>query len=482
MQKIALNERSLGLIKNYTAGGAALGGSAALLTSLVNYLKMLKSDADEPTDTSNDDDTLYLNMPATTPTPPQSFGGRRKMAGADDLLSGGLAMTGGTLATIGSYALIKKVYQNIKRKELQAQLDSAQQSFVGAADQEATQGKMAAIAPAAGAPMGLGQIMYSAPVAFTLLSAIASGALSNVALNKTFPAVKPTQNIAPKKIVIRRKKPADVNQNSIPDEEETKTAASHSEDDGLELVTHLVLNSKSASASEVSDIVHAVASGRHNEFVNTLLTYGMDTAMSTIKGASMDTLDKTSRVLAVGQCIKSAALRPIFSMLVAAEYNDMAPHFFKIASLQTPEDTEVLVKIASILGAIYRHEHLGSVELPVELTQEDNTKAANNLTIADILEMINSQRYRQQHKMHDGVDDSIRIGNSGNDPMTEGNDDMHTEDSITSSEEQMMSDEHPTNNQASPGIANELDDEDDFIDNAMSGTITPAKAVAAQND
>lgn len=482
MQKIALNERSLGLIKNYTAGGAALGGSAALLTSLVNYLKMLKSDADEPTDTSNDDDTLYLNMPAATPTPPQSFGGRRKMAGADDLLSGGLAMTGGTLATIGSYALIKKIYQNIKRKELQAQLDSAQQSFVGAADQEAAQGKMAAVAPAAGAPMGLGQLMYSAPVAFTLLSAIASGALSNVALNKTFPAVKPTQNVAPKKIVIRRKKPVDVNQNSIPDEEETKSASLYSEDDGLELVTHLILNSKSASASEVSDIVHAVASGRHNEFVNTLLTYGMDTAMATIKGASIDTLDKTSRVLAVGQCIKSSALRPMFSMLVAAEYNDMAPHFFKIASLQTPENKEVLVKIAAVLGAIYRQEHLGTVELPIELAHEDNTKVANNLTIADILEMINSQRYKQQHEMHDGVDDSIRIGNSGNDPMTEGNDDMHTEDSITSNEERGMSDEHPTDNQASPTIANELDEEDDFIDNAMSGTITPAKAVAAQTD
>ena len=72
MQKIALTPRSKELIKNYILGGAALGGSGALLTSLVNYMKTLKENGD-PAGTEGDDSTLYVNLPANKMAAAQYF-------------------------------------------------------------------------------------------------------------------------------------------------------------------------------------------------------------------------------------------------------------------------------------------------------------------------------------------------------------------------------------------------------------------------
>ena len=86
MEKIALTPRSKELIKNYLIGGAAMGGSAALLTSLINYINTLKQQA--PADKEREDDeTLYLNVNKSA----------ADKAGPIDLTAGGLALTGGYL-------------------------------------------------------------------------------------------------------------------------------------------------------------------------------------------------------------------------------------------------------------------------------------------------------------------------------------------------------------------------------------------------
>lgn len=447
MEKIALTPRSKELIKNYLVGGAAMGGSAALLTSLINYINTLKQQA--PADKEREDDeTLYLNLDKQA---------NAESSGPMDLAAGGLALSGGLLSTLGTYALVRKLYQNIKRKQLQEELDRAQQTFLESAKEE-SQLKKAAMG---GSPMSLTELTWSSPVALALLSAIAAGALTNKALDKTFPRVKKPKDTAPKRIVIRK------NPEEQQEEEEKnaydKVASAEQYDDGLEFLTHLCMGSKSAAESELVDIVHAVAQGRGPDLTSHILEYGFDSAMDTIKGASEVKITPSQKQAAISYCVKSAALNPIVSMLAAAEYNDMAPKFTKIASLQNEECIETLLKIAGAIGALNRAETSDKLAIDFEVAKE-----ANEMTLEEILALVNKIKADK--------------GDMSEEDDIEQNEDLNSEDSIDSGEEKQVNDRKPLATAAhTPDVINELDEQDDFIDEAMSSPITPAKAVAAEN-
>ena len=440
MKKIALSERNKDIIKNYLVGGAALGGSTALMTSLINYINSLKSQVKKKEDTSADDETLYVNID--------------KAAGVtEDALAGGAAMTGGALTALGSYALVRKLYQKIKRQQLQEELDKAQQSFLESAKEEAKVKNAAD----EGRPLSVGETVLSLPVAISLLSALAAGAITNKGLEKTFPAAKKPKSLAPKKVVIRR------TPKELENEEEKaaydKSAATH-EDDALEFLMHLCMGSKSAAQSELVDIVHAVAQGRGEEFKTSMLEYGFDHAMDTIKGASETPITAEQKQFAIGYCVKNAALNPVVSMLAAVEYNDMAPRFTKLASLQTEEAVETLVKIAGVLGAMNRIDLLSNSK-----TEIVTTKEALDVSLDSILDLMN------KNKEENAEEDDI-----------EQNEDLNAEDSIDSNEEKKVNDRKPlATNKIAPEIINELDEQDDIIDQAMSTPVTPAKAVAVES-
>lgn len=451
MEKIALTPRSKELIKNYLIGGAALGGSGALLTSLVNYINTLKQQVPAGEE-SEDDDTLYLNVGKSA----------NESSGATDLAAGGVALTGGLLSTLGTYALVRKLYQNIKRKQLQEELDQAQQSFLTNAQQEADVKNAAA-----GKPMGLAELAWSAPTAFTLLSAIAAGALTNKALDKTFPRVKKPKDVAPKRIVIRKKPKEKQNE----EEGEEKAASAEQTDDALEFLVHLCMGSKSAAQSELVDIVHAIAQGRGPELTANILEYGFDSAMDTIKGASEIDITPLQKQCAIGYCVKNAALNPIVALLAAAEYNDMAPKFTKIASLQNKDCLDTLVKIAGVLGALNRSEATNGL---VDRFETDDQNS--DMSIEDILALIN------QMKGQGGKSDDFDGGHISEEDDIEQNEDLNSEDSLDSSEEKQVNDRKPfAGNNETPDVIDELSSDDDFIDEAMSTPVTPAKAVAAEN-
>lgn len=457
MEKIALTPRSQALIKNYLIGGAALGGSGALLTSLINYINTLKQQAPKDPE-REDDDTLYLNVGGNKVATQQS-------SGATDLAAGGLALTGGLLSTLGTYALVRKLYQNIKKKQLQEELDRAQNSFLGATEEEAS-AKVAGLAqPAGGQPMGKAEFLWSAPVAFALLSAIAAGALTNKALDKTFPRVKKPTNSGPKKVVIR-KTPKALPEEAQEQAEYDKMASEDQHTDGLEFLMHLCMGSKSASKSELVDIVHAVAQGRGPDMVQHMLEYGFDSAMDTIKGASETPITAFQKQMAISYCVKNASLYPVVELLAAAEYNDMAPRFTKVASLQNEECFATLLKVAGAMGAINRADlaELGNLEF----TDADEAKEASAMSLSDILAAINE------------LSAGGAGGSLGESDEVDQNDNINTEDSIDSGEEKQVNDRKPlANNKISPDVINELDSDDDFIDQAMSAPITPAKALAA---
>lgn len=450
MKKIALTPRSKELIKNYILGGAALGGSGALLSSLINYINTLKAQTADD-ENKEDDDTLYLDVGKQA----------NEASGLSDLTAGGLAITGGILSTLGTYALVRKIYQNIKRKQLQEQLDRAQQEFIGGAEEEAMEAQKKAAT--GGKAMDLGEFSWSAPVAFSLLSAIAAGALTNAALNKSFPRLTKPKSLAPKRIVIRRKNKEDEEEAENEEEKNAYEKLSYDQqyDDATEFLVHLCMGSKSASKSELVDIVHAVAQGRGEEFTTNMLELGFDSAMNTIKGASEISITPQQKQFAIGYCVKSAALSPVIQLLAAAEYNDMAPRFTKIASLQNEACEETLIKVAGLFGSWNRMDMLKNNDIKFVVT-----KQASSLNIADILSRINLPEEDQDEEGED----------------MENEEDLNTEDSIDSGEEKQVNDRKPlSNTKITPEVIDELDSDDDFIDEALSSPITPAKAVAAES-
>jgi len=312
--------------------------------------------------------------------------------------------------------------------------------------------------------MGLAELSWSSPVAFALLSAIAAGALTNKALDKTFPRIKKPKDTAPKRIVIRKSP----QEEEVVDEEKTaydKLAAAEQADDALEFLVHLCMGSKSAAHSELVDIVHAVSQGRGPDLTSHILEYGFDSAMDTVKGASEIDITPINKQCAISYCVKSSALNPIVTLLAAAEYNDMAPKFTKIASLQNEECADTLLKIAGTLGALNR------AEITCKLADEfEINKEANEMSLEDILALINKMK-GQGMQAHLSEEDDI-----------EQNEDLNSEDSIDSGEEKQVNDRKPfSTGRSTPGVIDELSEDDDLIDQAMSAPVTPAKAVAAEN-
>lgn len=331
MEKFALDERGVHKIKKFLTGGAAIGGGVGLSVALLNYLKDLYGDTGE--DTSTDDDTLYVNMPAKKAT-----------------VSGGVALTGGTLAAIGTAALVRKIYKELKKKELQDRLDQAQQGFEGALQSEVEAAKSAAeVPPQAGVPMHTGDMASSIPIALLLLTTLASGALTYRGLNKYFPGTKKPMDIRAKRVVVRR----------TPEEEEEKVA---SEDDGLELAIKLA--AYACPGGDIDDLVHAVAQGRYEEVVSNLHGYGVSHALDMVKGASSKGADPADLSLAFSLCARSPSLRPTAEAMSFAELNDVAPAFTKLAVSLEPAQADAIIGVGCVLGAAYRQGFWSGREMP----------------------------------------------------------------------------------------------------------------------
>ena len=351
MEKIAFDERGNQKFRKFLTGGLAGGTSVGLGLALMNYLKELRDETKE--DTSADDNTLYLDIPET----PQVPGAPVKRA----TISGGVGATVAVLAGLGSAAAVRKAFQELKKKELQKQLDKAQVAYTGNVVEESKESKKKA---SSGVPMQPGDIATSAPLAAILLTTLASGALTYKGLGKYFPAAKKPTSLAPKRVVIRRKK----SQPSVyeePNDEETEKTASYEEfpscdmdDDALEFVVKIAMNNP-ARHSDLRNLVHAVAAGRHGELCKHGYEYGMESTLDLVKNASESNMHEERLALAVSHCVKSAFLRPIIEVLAFSEFNDMAPVSVKAASEMSEEAQETLCKIAAVLGAGFRFEFWG---------------------------------------------------------------------------------------------------------------------------
>lgn len=362
-----LSQRDKDLVSNYLLGGAATGGGLALATALVNYLKRLKDEKDKSED---DDDTIKIYKA------PQE-----KVAMT---LGGPLALTGGLVSAAGTYAIVNKLYELLRKKQAQEKLDEAQNIFLESQgykkldknqekkDSEETEKS------ASGKGMSMSELGVSIPLALPLIMALGSGVVAHKLLNKSFP-IKKREVQAPKRIEIVDT-PKEDEEEALLDKE-----AGISDTDGFEMLLRTVDMAKSAS-SDVSNLIATAADGRLKDFKKAASSIGFADALDTIKGASRAVVAAPLREQLAISCIaKSASLGEQTKLLAAAEFAHLYPSFFKAASKLDAQKQNALYKIACIFGHAVRSEIAESAGItPGAMTKKADLGAALFESILDM--------------------------------------------------------------------------------------------------
>jgi len=334
------------LIKQLATGGLALGGGAGALVALVNYMKSLKEENEINDESRLNDDTLYIPAMEKTAAEGEEEGG-----GVNRWLAPGLAMTGGILSAGGAYALTQAVYNYMQKKKRQAMLDEAQGEALAAADMETEK------AAAEGTNINFSDLITAFPVAIPLLAAMASGGVAYTALKKTFPTVTSPKSKYPKRI---RQVSQSGEVSDYEDEDEVLKSASITnlradsdcEDAALEflaMVTDQMSIEKKAEFTLTSDLINSVAKNGLNATTETYLDAGLEGLVEVVKGASDKPADTPNKMLAAAALCKSARMRPILSTLAAAEFQEMAPAVYDMATEQGDEHMDKMAGVASLM-------------------------------------------------------------------------------------------------------------------------------------
>lgn len=358
------SENDMHTIRKWLLGGASLGTGAALLTSYANYVNSLKKK-----NTEDDDDTLYVYKKASA-------------ASADDddsYLATPLAISGGVLATLGSYALVKKLYTKFKLREAQRELDEAQHAFINASGYEERTGKplknrptkneaLDKSASAQGRGITSTEAILSTPVLVPLLSMLGAGVVTYKMLDKNFPTqIKKVKG--PRRIEVIEK----------PEEDQEEYEKKASADGGMfcdavEYLMRMALLTKSAS-SDLSNLVAAAATGELDAFEKTASVIGFVNALDTVKGASSRTFSPLAEHLAICTLAKKASINAQVGVLAAAELADTQTHSFLQAAALEEDQQEALYKSACCMGRAIRMElsHDLGIRMPEHIVKQAMT-------------------------------------------------------------------------------------------------------------
>lgn len=397
-------------ISKFLLGGAALGGSAALVTSLLNYLNKVKK---EVPSSDADDDTLYVY---------------KKQAS----VANGLAIAGGTTTALLSYLAITKLYQKFRNMEAQKALDEAQHIFLDEAGyKEASFDKSAEERTG----MGVWDALAGAPIALPLLLALAGGATVNSLLKSQFAEKKPKIK-APRRIEVLDEKDVEALRQAggptAPASPETeKYASAEVDSDAQEFLCRLALLNP-VENSGLQALQKAAALGGHEMFKHTAMQIGFIPAMATVKGAFNKQADAVREHIALGWMNKCAYLKPSIGLLAAGEFVETYPSFCRQAAHMEPYQQEALLKVASILGQAIRSEM--SEELG--LVSENTIEFAKEASAANTEDVLSRLLTKLNEKEADGeASDGTLLGAN---PVTSGDENESTN---TSGEEAGIKDE-----------------------------------------
>lgn len=306
-QKPFFGQTDRELITRFLIGGGALGLSTGTAVALANHFKQLSDEKDKQR--RLDDDVLTIKVRR-----PRQAQEHEKYA----MLSGGVALGGGVLAGMGSYALVQRAYQQLKKKRLKRMLDEAQVAFADSVARESEKS-------ASRRPMAPSDFLASTPAAAAIMLMLGSGALANSYLNRTFPVSKDVRPTKPRKVVLKyidddepgQEKTAFLNEDNA-FEHLVKMAVAMAKDRGLE--------------SDLSNIVGMFEQGRGQEVAEAILDGGSN-GLDLIKGASsIQESNSLNTQIAVARAVRDPAVGPTVKLLASAEFADMAPIVTKMAA------------------------------------------------------------------------------------------------------------------------------------------------------
>jgi len=347
-------------------GGALLGGGTAAGATLVNYLSNLNQKAKRKADTARDDDILYLNLPA------------KRASDANSSATLGFGGIGSLLGAVLAYKAVRGVYGNMRRKQLQKELDAAQNTYLGGLSQSAQMDKSAA-----------NRLVGGAYVA-GLLTILGSAIMANKVLQKQFPVNTPRNPHQPRKIVVRTIRGDGVDKD-VPEGGATP--------DAVENMTRLNLGNPKSASWGLTDLVAAVAQGRGQEFKQNVSQVGIDNALDLIKGASDNETSPIANNLAISWIAHDPLVSNAIQPYLAAQILDDSPTFAKAASVlcNSPDvdagELEDLIGLTEVVAQEARRAAFEPVMRNLGMTSVEKSAAAratgsglaNQLFIADAL-------------------------------------------------------------------------------------------------
>lgn len=330
-------------INKYLMGGLQLGAGVGLITTMLNYMKNLKS----MESTADDDDTLYIRKKRKEMEKESSTADTNN--NDDSYFAVPVALTGGILASMLSYKVIKSLYNKFRARKAQKELDDAQNIFLDTSGYEKA-GSMTKSAEDTGRGVTMGEVALSAPALLPMLSALATGAVTLHILNKNFP-LKKLKPRKPRRIEVIDDYPEE-------DEEMQQKQASYNnllEDGANEYLFRMAILTKSDD-SDLNRLFKTAAVGRLKEFTKTAADIGFLNALDTLKGAENNNVNKDQEELALIAITKSASVADCANLLAAVEFFDKNRSICERAAELDEETQDILYKIAGCLGLAVRHE------------------------------------------------------------------------------------------------------------------------------
>lgn len=357
MNKQALTDSDRSMILKFLLGGAALGGGTALGTTFMAHINQMRRKAAEEQNTVPDD-TLVLRLKAKQP-PEETT----KVA----MMANGLAIAGGAVSSVVAYKLVRDIAAKLRQKQLQAELDAAQDKYLQVVQTEADANKVASTRG-----FSTSDTLLGLPVAAGVLLALGTGVLTKKYLDKAFPAMRPDVAVNPKRVILRTGNTDDKDYElaQVADDEDARKSTEDAEpeltvdkvassDDADEMLLRIAaVMDKHGSNIGLADMVAATAQGRFEELMSNVGVHGA-AAIDLVKGAASNDVRDLDWDLAVSLLVKDAGAREIAMPLAAAVFAEHAPFFVRKAAAIDPVSKSALVKLAADTTIRYRASVFG---------------------------------------------------------------------------------------------------------------------------
>jgi hypothetical protein len=409
-----MNNRDKQLITKFLLGGAGLGAATAGTAALIDYVKYLNQKAKMENDPNSlDDDTIYID---------KTIPGVNKSAS----LNAGVAVAGGLGAGVASYVALSKLYQLLKKKQLQKDLDEAQSIYTDTVTKTANEGK----------PVSQSELLMSgAPVGALILAALASGAITYQSLRKQFPSIADSRKENLKRKAMMDTSPSRVETRYV--DEEGNPIKMASTKDLTERDYEMGMTFAGFMAKQANDdnplldsLYGAVIAGKYNDLCDVVAYQDTQAIIDMTKSAGDLSGELNNDGLAIVSAViaKTPELQTLYSLATMDTLFEKSAYFLDKVTSMDDEDIAVLCKIAATMGeGMIKEVPMVGTPVMVDETEEEEEDdeddeeedtyddydlmeempMGNQGIVAQIMDMINSNPKMFKEKTKDIVDDAL---------------------------------------------------------------------------